>query len=155
MILAFAFFMEMMDSTVIATSLPAIAGDIGVNPITLKLALTSYLVALGVFIPISGWMADKFGAKNIFRIALLVFILGSVACSLSSTLPEFVIARFLQGIGGSMMTPVGRLVLVRAVPKSEFVSAMTWLTIPGLVGPMAVRRWAASSPPISPGTGSS
>jgi MFS family permease len=137
MILAFAFFMEMMDSTVIATSLPAIAGDIGVSPITLKLALTSYLVALGVFIPISGWMSDKFGAKNIFRIALLVFVLGSVACSMSSTLPEFVIARFLQGIGGSMMTPVGRLVLVRAVPKSEFVSAMTWLTIPGLIGPMA------------------
>ena len=137
MILAFAFFMEMMDSTVIATSLPAIAGDIGVSPITLKLALTSYLVALGVFIPISGWMADKFGAKNIFRIALLVFVLGSVACSMSSSLPEFVIARFLQGIGGSMMTPVGRLVLVRAVPKNEFVSAMTWLTIPGLIGPMA------------------
>lgn len=137
LILAFAFFMEMMDSTVIATSLPAIAADIGVNPITLKLALTSYLVALGVFIPISGWMADKFGAKTIFRVALLVFVAGSVACSFSSSLTEFVLARFLQGIGGSMMTPVGRLVLVRSVPKSEFVSAMTWLTIPGLIGPMA------------------
>lgn len=137
LILAFAFFMEMMDSTVIATSLPAIAADIGVNPITLKLALTSYLVALGVFIPVSGWMADKFGAKTIFRAAILVFVVGSVACSVSSSLPAFVISRFLQGIGGSMMTPVGRLVLVRSVPKTEFVSAMTWITIPGLIGPMA------------------
>jgi EmrB/QacA subfamily drug resistance transporter len=137
LILAFAFFMEMMDSTVIATSLPAIAADIGVNPITLKLALTSYLVALGIFIPISGWMADKFGAKRVFRLALAIFVLGSIACSLSSSLPTFVISRFLQGVGGSMMTPIGRLVLVRSVPKSEFVNAMSWLTIPGLMGPMA------------------
>ena len=137
LILAFAFFMEMMDSTVISTSLPAIALDIGVSPITLKLALTSYLVALGVFIPISGWMADKFGAKRIFRLAILIFVLGSIACSFSSSLAAFVISRFLQGMGGSMMTPIGRLVLVRSVPKSEFVSAMTLLTIPGLIGPMA------------------
>lgn len=137
LILAFAFFMEMMDSTVISTSLPAIANNIGVNPITLKLALTSYLVALGIFIPISGWMSDKFGAKRVFRLALLVFVIGSVACSLSSNLTEFVLSRFLQGMGGSMMTPVGRLVLVRAVSKKDFVSAMTWLTVPGLIGPMA------------------
>ncbi|MCO6187029.1 DHA2 family efflux MFS transporter permease subunit [Rhizobium sp. L1K21] len=137
LILAFAFFMEMMDSTVIATSLPAIAADIGVNPITLKLALTSYLVALGMFIPVSGWLADKFGAKRVFRLAILVFVIGSVACALSSSLTEFVIFRFLQGMGGSMMTPVGRLVLVRSTPKERFVSAMTLVTVPGLVGPMA------------------
>ncbi len=137
LILAFAFFMELMDSTVIATALPAIAVDIGVSPITLKLALTSYLVALGMFIPVSGWLADKFGAKNVFRLAILVFVIGSVACALSSTLTEFVIFRFIQGMGGSMMTPVGRLVLVRSTSKADFVSAMTLVTLPGLIGPMA------------------
>lgn len=137
LILAFAFFMEMMDSTVISTSLPAIAADIGVNPITLKLALTAYLVALGMFIPVSGWLADKFGAKKVFRIAIFIFVIGSVACALSSSLTEFVIFRFIQGMGGSMMTPVGRLVLVRSTTKENFVSAMTLLTLPGLIGPMA------------------
>lgn len=113
-ILAVALFMEQMDSTVIATSLPAIAADIGTSPVALKLAVTSYLVALAIFIPISGWMADRFGAKNIFRIAIVVFVLGSIACAFAGSLEGFVIARFLQGIGGSMMTPVGRLLLVRS-----------------------------------------
>lgn len=136
MILAVALFMEQMDSTVIATSLPAIAADIGTAPVALKLAVTSYLVALAIFIPISGWMSDRFGAKNIFRIAILVFITGSIACAFSRSLEGFVLARFLQGIGGSMMTPVGRLLLVRSTPRSELVPAMAWLTIPALVGPI-------------------
>lgn len=136
LVLAVALFMENMDSTVIATSLPAIAIDIESNPIALKLALTAYLVSLAIFIPISGWMADRFGAKNIFRIAIMVFIVGSVACAVSGSLTAFVISRFLQGIGGAMMTPVGRLVLVRATPKSELVAAMSWLSIPALVGPL-------------------
>jgi EmrB/QacA subfamily drug resistance transporter len=128
--------MEQMDSTVIATSLPAIAADIGTSPVALKLAVTSYLVALAIFIPISGWMSDRFGAKNIFRLAIVVFVLGSVACGFSHSIQEFVFARFFQGIGGSMMTPVGRLLLVRGTPRNELVNAMAWLTIPALIGPI-------------------
>lgn len=135
MILAVALFMEQMDSTVIATSLPAIAADLGTSPIALKLAVTTYLVALAIFIPISGWMADRFGAKMIFRLAIVVFMLGSIGCAFSGSIADFVAARFLQGIGGSMMTPVGRLLLVRGTPRSELISAMAWLSIPGLIGP--------------------
>src|SRR6185312_9240026 len=135
-VLAVALFMENMDSTVISTSLPAIAADIGTTPIALKLALTAYLVSLAIFIPISGWMADRFGARNIFRIAIGVFVVGSLACAASGSLGTIVAARFLQGMGGAMMTPVGRLVLVRTTPKRELVSAMAWLSIPALIGPM-------------------
>ncbi len=136
LILAVALFMENMDSTVIATSLPAIAADIGTSPIALKLALTAYLVSLAIFIPISSWMADRFGAKRVFRIAIGVFMMGSIACALSNSLGAFVVARFLQGMGGSMMTPVARLVLVRTTEKSGLVSAMATLTIPALIGPL-------------------
>lgn len=136
LILAVALFMENMDSTVIATSLPAIAADIGTTPIALKLALTAYLVSLAIFIPISGWMADKYGAKNIFRAAIGVFIIGSICCAISNSLLAFVMARSLQGVGGAMMTPVARLVLVRSTAKSDLVGAMSWLTVPALVGPL-------------------
>ena len=136
LILAVALFMENMDSTVIATSLPAIAIDIGTSPIALKLALTAYLVALAIFIPVSAWVADRLGAKLVFRVAIGVFVIGSVACAASGSLLEFVLARFLQGMGGAMMTPVARLVLVRATEKRDLVSAMAWLTIPGLIGPL-------------------
>src|SRR5436190_17301622 len=128
--------MENMDSTVIATSLPATARDIGTSPVALKLALTSYLVSLAIFIPICGWMADRHGAKKIFRIAIGVFMAGSIACAMSGSLVDFVLARFLQGVGGAMMTPVARLVLVRSTPKRELISAMAWLTIPALIGPL-------------------
>ncbi|WP_420959615.1 DHA2 family efflux MFS transporter permease subunit [Brucella sp. IR073] len=136
LVLAVALFMEQMDSSIISTSLPAIAADIGTSPIALKLAFTAYLVALAVFIPVSGWMADRFGAKNVFRAAIAVFVVGSVACAISNSLFAFVVSRFLQGMGGAMMTPVGRLVLVRSTPRHELVSAMAWLTIPALVGPL-------------------
>lgn len=136
LILAVALFMENMDSTVIATSLAAIATDIGTEPIALKLALTSYLVALAIFIPISSWMADRFGARNIFRWAMIVFIVGSVACAISDSLTTFVLSRFLQGMGGALMTPVARLVLVRVTPRNQLVDAMAWLSIPGLIGPI-------------------
>ncbi len=136
LILAVALFMENMDSTVIATSLAAIAQDIGTEPIALKLALTTYLVALAIFIPISSWMADRFGARNVFRAAIIVFILGSVCCAISNSLLTFVLSRFLQGMGGAMMTPVARLVLVRVTPRNQLVDAMAWLSIPGLVGPI-------------------
>lgn len=136
LILATAVFMENMDSTVIATSLAAIAADIGTDPISLKLALTAYLVALAIFIPISSWMADRFGARRVFRAAMGVFMVGSLCCAFSGSLEQFVGARFLQGMGGAMMGPVARLVLVRTTPRHLLVDAMAWLTIPGLIGPI-------------------
>ncbi len=136
LILAVALFMENMDSTVIATSLAAIAHDIQTEPIALKLALTTYMVALAIFIPVSSWMADKFGARNLFRWAIVVFVLGSVCCAISNSLLTFVLSRFLQGMGGAMMTPVARLVLVRVTPRNQLVDAMAWLSIPGLIGPI-------------------
>ncbi|MGC1352788.1 MAG: MFS transporter, partial [Xanthobacteraceae bacterium] len=110
LIVAVALFMENMDSTVIATSLPAIAVALGTNPLALKLAVTSYLLALAIFIPASGWMADRFGARNVSRAAIVVFVLGSIGCALSGSLTQFVVARIVQGTGGAMMTPVGRLI---------------------------------------------
>src|SRR5262249_38020946 len=136
LIVAVALFMENMDSTVIATSLPAIANDIGTNPLALKLAVTSYLLSLAVFIPISGWTADRFGARKVFATAIAVFVLGSIGCALSGSLTDFVIARIVQGMGGAMMSPVGRLVLVRTVDKRALVDAMAWVSIPALTGPI-------------------
>ncbi|MBX9459446.1 MAG: multidrug efflux MFS transporter [Rhizobium sp.] len=136
LILAVALFMEQMDSTVIATSLPAIAADLDVGPITLKLAMTSYLVALGVFIPLSGWAADRFGAKRVFLWAIGVFMAGSLLCAIADSVHAFVLARFLQGMGGSMTVPVGRAILLRSTKKSELVSAMAMFTIPGVIGPL-------------------
>ena len=136
LILAVSLFMENMDSTVIATSLAQIARDIGTEPVALKLALTAYLVALAIFIPVSSWMADRFGARNIFRWAIVVFMIGSICCAMSNSLLTFVLSRFLQGMGGAMMTPVARLVLVRATPRNQLVDAMAWLSIPGLIGPI-------------------
>ncbi|HEY8382434.1 MAG TPA: DHA2 family efflux MFS transporter permease subunit [Microvirga sp.] len=136
LIIATALFMENTDSTVIATSLPVIAADLGEDPIALKLAVTSYLVSLAIFIPISGWMADRFGARTVFRAAIGVFMAGSLACAFADSLAGFVAARFLQGTGGAMMVPVGRLVLLRSVPKSEVVQALATLTIPALIGPL-------------------
>ncbi|GAC1335557.1 MAG: MFS transporter [Beijerinckiaceae bacterium] len=136
LIVACALFMENLDGTVIATSLPAIAADLGEDPIALKLALTSYLLSLAIFIPASGWAADRFGARTVFRTAIVGFTLGSILCGLSSTLSEFVTARVLQGVGGAMMVPVGRLVLVRAVPRAELVRAMAYLSVPALLGPV-------------------
>jgi len=136
LIIATALFMENMDSTVISTSLPMIALDLGTDPIALKLALTSYLISLAIFIPISGWVADKYGSRTIFTVAIGVFMAGSLACAGASSLEGFVIARFMQGMGGAMMVPVGRLVLLRSVPRNEVVQAMAMLTIPALVGPV-------------------
>ncbi len=136
LIVAVALFMENMDSTVIATSLPAIASALGTNPLALKLAVTSYLLALAIFIPASGWIADRFGARHVFRIAIIVFVLGSIGCALSRSLDQFVVARIIQGAGGAMMTPVGRLILVRSIDKRLLVNAMALVTIPALIGPI-------------------
>src|ERR1700728_1197140 len=136
LIVATALFMENMDSTVISTSLPAIARDIGTSPLALKLAVTSYLLSLAIFIPASGWTADRFGARNVFRLAIGVFVLGSIGCALSHSLENFVAARIFQGMGGAMMTPVGRLIVVRAIDKRQLLNAMSLLTIPALIGPI-------------------
>ena len=130
LIVAVALFMENMDSTVIATSLPAIAADIGTSPLALKLAITAYLLSLAVFLPVSGWTADRFGARRVFRTAIVVFMTGSICCALSHSLTQFVLARMVEGMGGAMMTPVGRLILVRSVDKRELINAMVWVTLP-------------------------
>ena len=136
LIVAVALFMENMDSTVIATSLPAIARAIGTDPLALKLAVTSYLLSLAICIPASGWTADRFGARNVFRIAIGVFVLGSIGCALSHSLEQFVLARIVQGMGGAMMTPVGRLIMVRSIDKKLLLNAMSLVTMPALIGPI-------------------
>ena len=113
-----------------------IARDLGTEPVALKLAMTTYLLALAVFIPVSGWVADRFGARSTFVTAIAVFLFGSLACAARVSLETLVAARFLQGAGGALMVPVGRLVLLRTIPKQELVQALSWLTIPALVGPV-------------------
>ena len=137
LIIATALFMENMDGTVLATSLPAIARDFHQDPIVLKLALTSYMLTLAVFIPASGWVADRFGARTVFCSAIGVFTLGSILCGASFSLPTLIAARVFQGLGGAMMVPVGRLVLLRSTPKADMVNALAYLTVPALIGPVA------------------
>jgi EmrB/QacA subfamily drug resistance transporter len=136
LIVACALFMENLDATVLSTALPAIAQDLHQSPIQLKLALTSYLLTLAIFIPASGWVADRFGTRIIFRLAILIFAIGSALCGFASSIGALVAARSLQGIGGAMMVPVGRLVILRTIPRSEFVGALAWLTMPALLGPV-------------------
>jgi EmrB/QacA subfamily drug resistance transporter len=136
LIVACALFMENLDSTALATALPAIAVSLGESPLRLSLAITSYLFSLAVFIPISGWVADRFGARHVFRAAIAVFVLGSILCGLAGSVWHLVLARTLQGMGGAMMVPVGRLVLLRSVAKADLVRAMAWLTVPALLGPV-------------------
>lgn len=136
LIVATALFMEQLDGTILATALPVMAADLHEDPVALKLALTSYFLALAVFIPLSGWVADKFGARHVFRSAIIVFTLGSILCGFSNSLLTIIAARSIQGMGGAMMTPVGRLVLVRTAPRHELVRAMAWLAMPALIGPI-------------------
>jgi EmrB/QacA subfamily drug resistance transporter len=136
LIIACALFMEQMDATVLATALPTMARDFAVPATRLSSALTSYLLALAIFIPASGRMADRFGSKTVFRLAIILFLAGSALCGQARTLPLLIAARFLQGIGGAMMIPIGRLVLLRSVAKEDMVNAMSWLIIPALIGPV-------------------
>ncbi len=136
LIVACAMFMQNLDSTIIATALPAIARSLDESPLQLNVAITCYLLSLAVFIPISGWTADRFGARQVFSAAIVVFTLGSIACGLSNSLWMLVVARIVQGMGGAMMVPVGRLVLLRTVPRSELVRAMSFVSVPALIGPI-------------------
>jgi EmrB/QacA subfamily drug resistance transporter len=135
LIVATALFMENLDSTVITTALPQMAISFETTPIHLSVGITAYVLSLAIFIPISGWFADRFGAKTVFRTAISVFVLGSVLCGLCDSVAELAGARVLQGMGGAMMVPVGRLIMFRSVAKSEFVTAMAYLTIPAMIGP--------------------
>ncbi len=136
LIIASALFMEQLDSTVLSTALPAMARSFGVDPLHMSAALTSYLVGLAIFIPASGRLADRFGSRTIFRGAIGLFMVGSALCAQAPSLGFLVLARLLQGAGGAMMVPVGRLVLLRSVPKSELVSATFWMLLPATVGPL-------------------
>jgi EmrB/QacA subfamily drug resistance transporter len=135
-LVAVAFFMESLDTTVLNTAVPAIAKALAVAPLSMKSVLSSYTLSLAVFIPISGWMADRFGTRRVFSAAIGVFTLGSFLCGISSNIHVLVGCRILQGFGGAMMVPVGRLTLVRAYAKSELIRAMSFVAIPGLIGPM-------------------
>jgi|SRR5580658_91672 EmrB/QacA subfamily drug resistance transporter len=135
LVVACGLFMENLDSTIISTSIPQIARSLDESPLKLNLAITSYLLSLAVFIPISGWIADRFGARKVFCSAIVMFTLGSALCGLADSLPMLVATRVLQGFGGAMMTPVGRLILLRSFPKDALVTAMSYVTVPALIGP--------------------
>src|SRR5690606_14834666 len=135
-ILATSIFMQMLDSTILNTSLPAIAQDLNESPLNMQNAIISYVLTLDLLMPISGFLADKFGTRKIFMLSLVLFALGSLFCSLSQNLTQLVFSRVLQGIGGSLMTPVGRLTLIKTYPKNELVQAMNFAIIPALIGPV-------------------
>ncbi len=135
-LVAIAFFMESLDTTILNTAVPAIASALKVAPLSMKSVLASYTLSLAVFIPISGWMADRFGTRRVFASAIGLFSLGSLVCGLSGSIHVLVACRILQGCGGALMVPVGRLTLVRAFAKSELIRAMSFVAIPSLVGPM-------------------
>ncbi|WP_204817828.1 MFS transporter [Corallococcus macrosporus] len=134
--MASALFMEFVDSTALSTALPRLSLAFGTDPIHLKLALTSYILALAVLAPASGWIADRFGPRRVFMFAMSVFLLGSVLCGFSQSLTQLVIFRTLQGLGGALMTPVGRIIVVSSAPRERLVTAMSWFTMPALVGPL-------------------
>jgi EmrB/QacA subfamily drug resistance transporter len=135
-LVAVALFMENLDATIVNTAVPTMSASLGVAPLSLKGVLTSYTLSLAVFIPISGWLADRYGTCRIFKIAVWLFLLGSLACGLAPNVPLLVAARILQGLGGAMMTPVGRLALVRTFPRSEMLQTMNYVIIPALLGPL-------------------
>jgi EmrB/QacA subfamily drug resistance transporter len=135
-LVAVAFFMESLDTTILNTAVPTIADALGIAPLSMKAALTSYTISLAVFIPISGWIADRYGTRRVFMTAIGVFSLGSLFCGVSTNMPMLVAARIIQGCGGALMMPVGRITMVRTFPRQELVRAMSFVAIPGLIGPL-------------------
>src|SRR5579883_412827 len=132
-LIASSFFMQMLDSTIVNTAAPSMAVALGVSPLSIKTALISYTLSLAVFIPLSSWMADRFGTRRVFWAAIAIFTAGSLACGLAQNMSMLVASRVVQGFGGAMMMPVGRLAILRSFPKAEFVGAMAFATIPGLI----------------------
>jgi EmrB/QacA subfamily drug resistance transporter len=135
-LVAVGFFMESLDTTILNTAVPAIANALKVPPLSMKAVLASYTLSLAVFIPISGWMANRFGTRRVFASAIGIFTLGSFLCGISNEIHLLVACRVLQGCGGAMMLPVGRLTMVRTFAKSELIGAMSFVAMPGLIGPM-------------------
>jgi EmrB/QacA subfamily drug resistance transporter len=135
-LVAVAFFMESLDTTILNTAVPVVATALGVAPLSMKAVLSSYTLSLAVFIPVSGWMAHRFGTRRVFSSAIAIFTLGSLLCGLSSSIHVLVACRILQGFGGAMMVQVGRLIMVRSFGKSELVAAMSFVAIPALIAPM-------------------
>ena len=135
-VVATALFMEQLDSTIVNTAIPSMAASLHVTPLSLKAVVTSYILSLAVCIPVSGWMADRFGTRRVFASAVAIFTLSSIMCGLSLDAPMLVAARILQGIGGAMMMPVGRLTIIRTFPKNELLAAMNFVIIPALIGPL-------------------
>ncbi|MDL2357780.1 MAG: DHA2 family efflux MFS transporter permease subunit [Pseudomonadota bacterium] len=135
-VVATALFMEQLDATIVNTAIPSIAASLQVTPLSLKSVVTSYILSLAVGIPVSGWMADRYGTRRVFGVAIAIFTLASVLCGLSLNAPMMTAARLLQGIGGAMMMPVGRLAIIRTFPKSELLGAMNFVIIPALIGPL-------------------
>ena len=135
-IAAAAFFMQALDATILNTALPAVARSLNRSPLAMQLAVVGYTLTVAMLIPVSGWLADRFGTRRVFISAVSFFILGSLLCALSTSLPMLVASRVLQGIGGAMMMPVARLSVLRAYPRTELVAVLNFISIPGLVGPV-------------------
>lgn len=135
-LVAVGLFMEHLDISILNTAVPVIAEDLGTTALSLKAVLTSYTLALAIFIPVSGWVADRFGTRRVFRMAVALFTIGSLLCALSVNLPMLIASRFVQGVGGSMMVPVGRIALIRAYPRSQMLAMMNYVVIPALVAPL-------------------
>ncbi|QEX18341.1 MFS transporter [Hypericibacter terrae] len=136
LVVAIAFLMEQLDATIITTAIPDMARSLGTTPLRMNLAVTTYVLTLAVFIPVSGWFADRFGARRIFVLSLVVFTIGSCLCGVADSFAMLVATRALQGFGGAMMTPVGRLILLRSFPRDQFFTAMIYMSLPALVGPV-------------------
>lgn len=135
-IVAVAFFMQMLDATILNTALPSVATGLGVTALRMQSVVIAYMLTCALLVPAAGWLADRFGAKRIFILAIAIFTLGSLFCAISSSLKFMVLARVFQGAGGALMVPVGRLIAIRAYPRSELVRVLSFITIPGLVGPL-------------------
>jgi len=135
-IVAIGFFMQTLDTTIVNTAIPSMAHDLGVSPLHMHSVIVYYVLTVAVMLPVSGWLADRFGVRNIFFCAILLFSLGSLLCALSGTLDQLVLSRVVQGIGGAMMVPVGRLTVMKIVPREQYMSAMTFVTLPGQIGPL-------------------
>ncbi|MBS0898070.1 multidrug transporter subunit MdtD [Pantoea dispersa] len=135
-IVAFGFFMQTLDTTIVNTAIPAMAHDLNVSPLHMHSVIVSYVLTVAVTLPLSGWLADRFGVRNIFFCAIVLFSLGSLLCAFATSLDQLVMARVVQGIGGAMMVPVGRLTVMKIVPREQYMSAMTFVTLPGQIGPL-------------------
>ena len=135
-VVAIAFFMQTLDGTILNTTLPTMAKDLGESPLRMQSVVIAYMLTVALFIPASGWLADRFGTRRAFISAIVLFSLGSLLCALSPSLPWLVAARVVQGVGGALLLPVGRLAVLRAYPRAELLKVLSFVTIPGLVGPL-------------------